>query len=300
MKNRFIIITIFLSLALQLYSNNANDIFNIVPDARSKGMGSSQVALDSGPYASFWNPAASFKTQTMGLSFADLPGDIHYNYFGYTHPFSFGNLGFSYTNISMDGFVETIYIPGSGGEATGDTFEFNNKIMTLTYANKFGEIKTGLTAKLILQDLYDKSARGWAFDAGCQYQVLENLTLGGLLRNLPMSNLKWEDATPYNLEPILKTGIAYRVLEDLTLSFDLDISKSRQSTTYLGFEYIFLDKIYFRAGHKIAQNDSAPSLGLGFKYNGLKLDISYTKSTEDYLDDITFFSLGYYFKKKNL
>jgi hypothetical protein len=160
----------------------------------------------------------------------------------------------------------------------------------LSVAKSIGFLNVGTQIKMIHQDLAGYTANGMAVDLGLQSPTpFSRLSMGLAVRNIgPQMKFVTEE---YHLPLMISGGVAYKMIQPLTLVFDIQHSPYQQQTSAaLGLEFAPLDSITMRAGYlnKIVQavnNNQASetnrgniggigglSGGLGFKVGQFSMD----------------------------
>ncbi|MFC1595825.1 PorV/PorQ family protein [Candidatus Margulisiibacteriota bacterium] len=317
MKRTILSITIILLACMTIYASNAGDWLEIGPDARAIGMGGAQIAIANDAYVPFWNPAGLQAKQEVKSTFATLFGAVNYIYLGYTQPFDFGNLAFSYLSVGTDGFKEAEYIAATSTlhgypELTGGSFSVGNSAFLVSYADNLGllakkfdftkglfqnwmqDVSVGSTFKILSQTIQNDSATGFGLDVGAQYQYDKKLRIGAVMYNIMPTNVNWSTGTVENIPIKIKTGISYQYDKQITIVADLDVLGYKRGGIYLGGQYQYNKYLSGRAGY----NKNSFSLGLGLEYQDVTFDFSYTTAPASYMDTSTRFSLGYVFPMK--
>ncbi len=272
--------------------SNAGVIFlTIEPGARNAGIGGAGVALgvDSGPTASFYNPAAlafipgtSF-TGMHNKALPELVDDFYYEFLGGTH--SFGPAGGIGGNITFYSYGSQLRTDGSGNEL--GTIESYDLAASASYGVKVKEnLAVGGTFKVIYSNLSpvgaeaekgDGRAFTFAVDAGILFtDVVPRLNLGIVWQNVgpDIAYIDRDQADP--LPQNLRVGIAWQAVQKeqhrLTLVYDAYKSLAQRDKSFLvsaifgltddkprteleqivhmgGVEYVFADLIALRTGY---------------------------------------------------
>lgn len=224
----------------------------IEPGARNAGIGGAGVALgaESGPTASFYNPAALAHvpgTTITGMHNKALPelvDDFYYEFLGGTH--SLGSAGGIGGNITFYSYGSQLRTDGAGNElGTIESFD-------LAAAASYGvavspKIAVGGSFKIIYSHLADQGAedeRGdgrtfsFAIDAGVLFNnVTPKLNIGIVLQNLgpDIAYIDRDQADP--LPQNLRVGGAYRAIDvpqhRLTVVYDIYKSIAQRDKSFL-------------------------------------------------------------------
>ncbi len=271
--------------------SNAGVIFlTIEPGARNAGIGGAGVALgaDSGPTASFYNPAAlafipgTTLTGMHNKALPELVDDFYYEFLGGTH--SLGQAGGIGANITFYSYGSQLRTDGSGNEL--GTIESYDLAASASYGVKIkNNLSIGGTFKVIYSNLSpvgaeaekgDGRAFTFAIDAGLLFtDILPRLNLGLVWQNVgpDIAYVDRDQADP--LPQNLRVGLAWQALQasqhSLTLVYDAYKSLAQRKQSFLvsaifgltddrareeleqivhmgGVEYTFAELISLRAG----------------------------------------------------
>ena len=295
MKTKLLIFLLIIKISsFSLLADNAGDWLEIIPDARSFGLGGAQIASNSGAYAPFWNPAAIGKNEELVSSLATLPGDVCFQYFGYAGDFSFGQLGIAYINSHVDGFQTTSYVNATDvahgyGQVTGKGFVFSNTAICLSIANKFANFRYGIGFKFLSQSLSNHQASGLAVDLGLSYFCNNKLQISAAFYNVILSSIEWDSGENYSLPLKGKLGLNYILKDNLTILFDIDLLGYQENDLYIGVEYLFAKLFSIRMGY----NKNSFTIGAGVNFQKITFDFAYKQASTEYLDSSTRLSMKY-------
>jgi hypothetical protein len=258
----------------------------------------------------------------------DWIADTKYDYAGLVIPLGdFGNLGFSFTSLSMDDMkVRTVEQP----EGTGENFSAGDIAVGLSYARHLTDrFSVGITAKYIKQTIWHMNSSAFAIDAGTVFKtdLLGGLTIGAVMSNFgtPM-RLEGRDSRyfiridetkqgsneriPVNIEldswelPLyFQIGVSTQAFDyddyKLTISTDALVPNNDYQSLNVGAEFSFMDYFLIRGGYNsLFLKDAEGGLSLGAGVNS-KMLLSTAAVNFDYayrdfgrLQNIHVFSVG--------
>ena len=287
-------------------ASNAGDWLDIAPDARSVGMGGSQVAVANDAFAPYWNPAGIYKKYGFAASNSNIFGLVNYNYGSYIHTFDFGSLGISYLSSGVDGIKSTTYASGRPVDS-GSTFEATNMAIMLSYATSFqrminlinkdwdnpitDSLKVGMNIKYISHKISTYSATGIGIDMGLQYSIYDRVFIGAAIYNRIPVKLSWNNNIEEEFPKKSKLGLGWSVFDNFLLVADWKYEGYKFKNITVGAEYVLFDSIAVRIGG----NRDYYSAGIGINVYGLKIDTAYTIQTPayDYMDPSIRVSISY-------
>jgi len=151
------------------------------------------------------------------------------------------------------------YIYFTSGEQTGTDdsgketgkFRTSDQAFTISYSKLFNDnLAYGLNVKLIKSKLYNISKTFYAFDAGLQYQPLENLSFGFALKNFGQDIYYIDRNNNDRLPSSYNFGLSFSILKGILIS--ADISKHVQDSSILfntGSEITIMDNLRARTGY---------------------------------------------------
>jgi hypothetical protein len=286
MKKTYIILLLaFISNAVLCGPGTTGaDFLKIGVGARPSGMGEAFTAVAADVNSMFWNPAgiAGIKEKQLLAMHSEWLAGIRYEVIGYAGPVTDSLYAFS-----AGGYVMYLYAGGLEKRTT-DTlvnegeFGFNNIAVDICLGWKLEGLKFGTNIKYISQTIDSMSAAGLAFDAGCLFDISNDLTAGVSVQNIG-AKVKFTEEDPLPLN--YKIGFSYRMLnKDLLIALDANIPAETKASVHAGAEYtIRFDSLNIipRAGFKSDTLESMGKLscltaGLGFSFTGLSLDYAFT------------------------
>ena len=189
------------------------------PSSRARGMGSAFTAIADDSSAVFFNPAGlafmpAPQFQTMYSRLFNMK-DLNYGVLNYVNPIGeYGNWGTYSINMQSFGF---------------DLYKEN--IIGLAYATRFGNSTAlGFNLKFMGVDIETVGSDNTiGLDIGILHVLTDKIKLGVFLHNISQPRIGKE-----YLPRGTTVGIAYKLLPQLTLSFDIyqEIPPSTESTRY--------------------------------------------------------------------
>ncbi|RPI66848.1 MAG: PorV/PorQ family protein, partial [Ignavibacteriales bacterium] len=262
------------------------------------------------------------------LVHTDWIADTKFDYAGLIIPLGdFGNLGFSFTSLSMDDMkVRTVEQP----EGTGEKFSASDIAVGISYARHLTDrFSVGITAKYIKQTIWHMNSSAFAIDAGTVFQtdLLGGLTIGAVMSNFgtPM-RLEGRDSRyfiridetkegsneriPVNIEldswelPLyFQIGVSSRAFDydnyKLTFSADALVPNNDYQSLNVGAEFSFMDYFLIRGGYNsLFLKDAEGGLSFGAGVNSKMLlstaSVNFDYAYRDFgrLQNVHSFSIG--------
>jgi len=196
MKIRFLLITtLILIVSVHLFPQSkdvskvgttAATFLEIGVGATASGMGGAYVSVANDATSLYWNPAGIARMENDEAIFT------HTNWIASTNLDyaalvlslgEIGNLGFSYTSLSMpDMAVRTVDMP----EGTGEYFSAGDLAVGLSYARTITDrFSIGFTAKYVQENIWHETGTAFAVDAGTMFRTD---LFGGMVIGASISN----------------------------------------------------------------------------------------------------------------
>ncbi|MGE5797048.1 MAG: PorV/PorQ family protein [Ignavibacteria bacterium] len=286
--------------------------------ARANAMGGAFTSIANDASALYWNPAgtAAFTDFEAMFTYTSLYKDldINLNYMAVVIPAGeIGSFGVSVTALDfgeMD--VTTELYP----EGTGEKFSASSYAFALSYArNITDEFAVGMTAKYVLEDIFNSTAGGVAFDVGTIFatpfygikfsSMISNygtkLQITGedlLIRYDSDPNIHGNSETidayyktdKFELPLKLQIGISKDVqfLDEQKFTLSVDATHPNDNSAYvnMGGEISFLNNIIsLRGGYKglfLKDNQEGLTLGAGFYYELGVFAVGFDYSYQDF------------------
>jgi len=293
-----------------IYSQNvsktgttAASFLEIGVGAAANGMGGAFVGLSNDASSLFWNVGgiATLNQYEAILVHTNWVADTKFDYAGLVIPLGdFGNLGLSFTSLSMDDMkVRTVEQP----DGTGENFSAGDISIAISFARSLTErFSVGISAKYIKQSIWHMSSSAFAVDAGTIFKtdLLGGLTIGAVLSNFgtPMRldgrdtrNFIRIDETkqgsneriPTNIEldswdlPLhFQIGVSLPAFQydnnKLTVSADAIVPNNDYQSLNVGAEFSFMDFFLLRGGYNsLFLTDAEGGLSFGAGVNSKML-----------------------------
>jgi hypothetical protein len=333
----FFLVLLFFLLNLNIFSQNvsktgttAASFLEIGVGGAANGMGGAFVGLANDASALYWNVGgiANLAQYEVILVHTNWIADTKYDYAGLIIPLGdFGNLGFSFTSLSMDDMkVRTVEQP----EGTGENFSAGDIAVGISYARHLTDrFSVGITAKYIKQTIWHMNSSAFAIDAGTVFKtdLLGGLTIGAVMSNFgtPM-RLEGRDSRyfiridetkqgsneriPVNIEldswelPLyFQIGVSTQAFDyddyKLTISTDALVPNNDYQSLNVGAEFSFMDYFLIRGGYNsLFLKDAEGGLSFGAGVNSKMLlstaSVNFDYAYRDFgrLQNIHAFSIG--------
>ena len=184
-------VLIFVTLISGVFSQNnvattSAAFLEIGPGARSLGMGSAYVSVANDASSLYWNPAGIVNVLKPEVQSFYTPWLVETQYYYNTAVVpmgQYGNLGFSFTAITMDEMmVRTVQDPEPS--EYGQKFDAGNISMGIAYAKKLTDrFSFGFQTKFIQESIWQMSAQGFAVDIGTLFITKRDLRIGMSVSN---------------------------------------------------------------------------------------------------------------------
>lgn len=271
--------------------------------ASANAMGGAFVGLANDASALYWNVGGISRLSQYEaiLVHTDWIADIKFDYAGLIIPLGdFGNIGFSFTSLSMDDMkVRTIEQP----EGTGENFSAGDIAVGISFARNMTErFSVGVTVKYIKQTIWHMNSSAFAFDAGTVFRtdLLGGLTIGAVMSNFgtPMrlegrdsryfirvddSKQGSNERIPVNIEldtwdlPLyFQIGVSTQAFDygdyKLIVAADALVPNNDYQSLNVGTEFSFMDYLSLRGGYNsLFLQDAEGGLSFGVGVNSKML-----------------------------
>ncbi len=222
----------FPTLILVLVSAGlASGQLNPLSGAREIGLGNSTVALTGEASSIFANPGAAGAAGTASFfcMYGSMTEDVIYRQVGVIFPTRYGNFSVGYFGNAVTGLSITT-LDASARPVVVSNFDADESLVTLGYSRQFNErLGWGINLKQTSANLAPSAGSkgsGWNADAGLVYKASDRLTAAASLLNLVAGNaggVKWDTGTVDPVPVTLKTGLNFRLRDDLGLLGEADL-----------------------------------------------------------------------------
>lgn len=280
--------------------------------ATAGAIGGAFVSVANNASALYWNASgiANITQNEALVVHTNWIAQTSFDYAAVVLPLgNFGNLGFSFTSLSMEDMkVRTVEQP----EGTGEYFSAGDIAVGMSYArNLTDRFSIGFTAKFIQQRIWHMSANAVAFDAGTLFRtdLFGGMVIGASISNFgtPMQ-LAGRDNRQYISVDVTKLGSNDKIPSDiemdtwdLPLNFQIGVStKAINTQDYklmialdaihpnndyesmnIGTEFSYKDFLFIRGGFQsLFLKDSEGGLTLGIGVNSKMLFSNATVSVD--------------------
>ncbi len=181
-----LLIMVSLIFAQNNVATTSAAFLEIGPGARSLGMGSAYVSVANDASSLYWNPAGIVNVSRPEVQSFYTPWLVETQYYYNTAvvPLGpYGNLGFSFTAITMDEMiVRTVQDPEPSDY--GQKFDAGNISMGIAYAKKLTDrFSFGFQTKFIQESIWQMNAQGFAIDIGTLFITKRDLRIGMSVSN---------------------------------------------------------------------------------------------------------------------
>ena len=194
------------------------------------------------------------------------------------------NLGVMGASVPTIGLVAAFPIDmgvfGLGVTNYGISGSYTETKVAVSFAKKLSDKFNASVAIDMYQLSQDRGLGGktnFMVELGFQYKFTDQLRIGGHLYN-PTRAILTKDSldTPLGNELIptqLKLGLGYKFSEKVDVVIEADKTDNSSKAIFaIGIDYMYNDNFFIRTG--VSSNETKNALGIGYKKDGLKFDIS--------------------------
>ncbi len=263
---------------------SAAQFLKIGVGARAIAMGEAFSAVTDAADSIYWNPAGLDRVQKRSLSVSHSAylNELFYDYAAFAGRVpNYGTFGVSVQYLGGSSIDEVDEFDKNTG-----TFNPYDMAVTVAWAPRFKDSQEyfafGVAGKFIQTKITETAIAG-AVDLGVQWNPLKQLWLGGAVQNIgnPMKYKSDSDPLPLNF----KAGAAYKFIDAVTVSYDVNLPRDNQLYVTAGVEgkYAAFKDMDFtlRGGYnnKVAADFNslaAVSAGAGLRFGRYDLDFSWT------------------------
>jgi len=286
--------------------------------ARGIATGGAFISTLTGLEAIYYNPAGfglHQRTEAM-FSYMSYIADINVSYFAAgTNLGEVGSVALSIKTLDVGDIpVTTNDFPDGTGESYSPSF----LTIGLTYAKLLTDrISIGTNLKLISETIENVSATGFALDAGVQYRLNPQVSLGAAIKNIggnmtfggqglrqstlvPGSQPGSPNATyevvaePFQIPSYFEMSAAYSYNfneeNNFLLASTYTANNSLEDRVHFGMEYGFMNSFFLRGGYNLLTENNDEStfgftFGAGLNYSfadgmGLNFDYAFRDVSE--------------------
>ena len=251
---------------------------------RSAAIGGASVAVNTGGYSTFSNPAYAADLTGVNATYSSylIGAGIHQGYFSVVLPNNnTGAIGVSVNFLtSGDMDVRTEFQP----DGTGQQVQASTVGVGLTYSKRLSDMFTfGTTLRYINEQLAEYKNHTFTIDLGFSYQTdWKDLSFAVMLQNFGgNSTLKGDylevdfNRSSIGLENYVSSSVfrlgfsmlAYKKEHhSLTFDFELQHPSDNAENFRLGLEFEYLKLLYFRGGYRVnVAGNNWPVFGAGVR-----------------------------------
>ena len=297
-------VLIFVTFISGLFSQNnvattSAAFLEIGPGARSLGMGSAYVSVANDASSLYWNPAGIVNVLKPEVQSFYTPWLVETQYYYNTAVVpmgQYGNLGFSFTAITMDEMmVRTVQDPEPS--EYGQKFDAGNISMGIAYAKKLTDrFSFGFQTKFIQESIWQMSAQGFAVDIGTLFITKRDLRIGmsvsnfggklGMEGNNTLVDIDVDEniygnndridgnlgTAKWPLPLLFRFGLSreFTFASNMKCLFAVDAIHPNNNPEYLniGLEYSAMDMVFLRVGkshtfYELSFLEEGESIGIG-------------------------------------
>jgi|SRR5690554_26454 len=261
--------------------------------ARGIATGGAFISTLTGLEAIYYNPAGfglHQRTEAM-FSYMNYIADINVSYFAAgTNLGEFGSIAFSLKTLDVGDIpVTTNEFP----DGTGETYSPGFLTIGLTYSKLLTDrISIGTNLKLISETIENVSATGFAIDAGVQYRLNQQISIGAAIKNIG-DNMVFSGqglrqstsvpgtapgaptatyevvAEPFQLPSYFEMSAAYSYnfneQNNFIIGSTYTANNNLEDRVHFGLEYGFMQTFFVRGGYNLlVENNDQSTYGLTF------------------------------------
>jgi hypothetical protein len=277
-------------------------LLELMPDARSGGMGEAFCGVADDANCLFYNPAGLGDINWIEIPLASnqIFGGVNHQFIGLAYSLrdfrslnvdDLGTLAGGYSELSS-GDIDNYTVLGT---RTG-TYNVKDKLITLAYGKAIldgeesGRLLAGASIKLLSENIAGYTADNTVYDAGVLWHLPSSgLSLGLTAQNMG-SKLSYSQSS-FDPPSLIKAGAGYKTLNDsLVLAFDVNNPNQGDLFYNLGGEYYLLKALAVRAGYNSRSSQSGISFGFGVNIE--QLDFLFLMYARELTIDYAFIPMG--------
>jgi len=276
----------------------------IEPSAEALAVGSALTATSRDAFSTFINPAGLGGGGMNGAALTYNAWTADAQLFSFAGRFKMGSkggLGVALSS-STSGGIETRTQPGPASSTVSVTYLSAGA----GYGHQIGPVRLGLTAKYVLEQLFEYQANGFALDFGTQIDVIDDrIWIGAAVQNL--GKMEALNVQQTELPATYRVGMTLQPLtvqmaddgsEPLKLVVSADLvyrSDEERTFVQLGAWVNALDFLWLRAGYLVDNELRDISFGLGMAYEDFRFDYAFVPFTAGFGSSGQIVTLQYFY-----
>ena len=257
-----------LPAAAQEDTRYSGDSLLLGAGARAQGMGSAYVAISDDATAVYWNPAGLSQLGRPELHFQhaeQIGGTVNHDVITVAMPLASTVLGVGLMRLGVDDVKEALLEDPGQPPGPGNRPVVSRVVGASDYSIHLSagrwireDVSLGASLKLLWRNLSAGDGSGYGLDLSVLYRPRPDVTVGGVLRNLPRTTITYGSGVKDRIPPSLLIGSAYtRPLPSLEgvakLSASVHLGEERSGVedvegVHLGAEFVYRDRVAFRLG----------------------------------------------------
>lgn len=274
------------------------------PSAEALAAGSALTAITNDAFSTFINPAglAGGGMSSAALTYNAWIADVQlFSLAGRFAAGQHGGIGIALSS-SSSGDIEGRTQPGPPSSTSTATFLSAG----FGYGHEIGPVRAGLTAKYVLEKLFEYSASGIALDVGAQIDVVKGRAwIGGVVQNLGSMeelNVQQTELPSTYRGGVTLQPVTVQMAEDgsepvhVFVSADLLYRTDEEKThVQLGAWVEALEFLWVRTGYLLDNELRSFTFGIGLEYESVRFDYAYLPFEEGFGGAGQVVSLQYFY-----
>ncbi len=220
-KYQYVLLGVLLMLQSTMaggFKKYAGEFLAIGAGSRLSAMGGAGLSMVNDVTAGYWNPAGLIKASGFQIQFThgkQFISSIQHDFIGLSHPLNDNTtMGLSLIYFTVNGIKDSRQAFNEAENKIDyskiKTFNTGDYNVFVSLAQRHGKrLNLGVSVKMIYRDFHVENAFGLGFDFGLQYQLLRNLNIGAVLRDLTSTMIVWTNGTKEFIPPSLRLGASY-------------------------------------------------------------------------------------------
>ncbi|UCF79165.1 MAG: PorV/PorQ family protein [Candidatus Eiseniibacteriota bacterium] len=251
--------------------------------ARAVAMGSAHVAVVRDATSLYWNPAglALVEGLDLHLSHNEWFQDVRYEFLSIAKRWGAHGFGAGFSGLYMDELERR----DESGNFLGHFGYYDVAVWTGWGMNVKPGVFVGTSVKMLIEQIDDVTATGFAVDLGTRYETpVPNLALGfGVFNVGPKMKFLTEE---FDVPRSLSFGASYALpIEswsgDLLMAADAVLYKGEDMKAHVGAEYGFKNLASLGLGYKFGYDLEGFSVGAGVFRGPLRFGYAYSVMGSD-------------------